>query len=223
MSGATCFGLGSPVGCLSLVNTTVNNAQAVADTLLSSLFPAPTPPPAPTPTPPSNLDGRWAGLTPSNGIRFDSAARCSVDGTLDMSQSGSALSGTVTVGRASTASGNGPCTEAFLYSLSAQQELSQSSIVAGSFTNGRVALTAYFRDSPPTSSAAGRARALVMTGTASGARLELSGNFYDTRAWTDVNRNGIPDCDFQNPAANGECAGQGSAPTLRMTLTALRQ
>jgi hypothetical protein len=38
----------------------------------------------------------------------------------------------------------------------------------------------------------------------------------DTRAWTDSNHNFVPDCNFANPAANGEC-GPGSAAFLKTT------
>jgi len=39
-------------------------------------------------------------------------------------------------------------------------------------------------------------------------------NSQDTREWTDTNHDYIPECNFQNPAANGEC-GPGSAAFLK--------
>ena len=157
------------------------------------------------------LTGWWAGVAPDSGLTYDDGT-CSQEVTFVLQQQGDVITGDLVA--ASTTSG--ACQP--LRSVEQNGNLFSASEIGGSLSAGvlaiRIVRVRTFNGVP------NQVLAVVATGTSDSERLTIAGNLVGARAWIDLNRDFIPDCDLGLQAANGEC-GPAPAPTP-ISLSAVR-
>jgi hypothetical protein len=149
---------------------------------------------------PVSATGTWVGTSP-DGLVFTGSNSCSADVTLNLTQTGTSITGS-----ASIQNRRGACVAQNVESRDLATNALRQSPLTGMISGASLSLTlvspAFLNGVPVTVSA------LFVSGTISGTRLSMTGNYLPSRSWRDLNGNLQVDCDLQNIAANGECDQQ---------------
>jgi hypothetical protein len=163
---------------------------------------------------PTSLTGRWVGLAPDGLLFAPDSGLCELDVILTISQEGNFLTGTSRTPVRNAATG---CVRQDFSSVNQGTGQILPSRLTGSVEGGTVSFNIVspgFRNGIPMS-----VSAVVASGTFTAGRVVMNGQLFPSRTWGDVNNNSIPECDFLNSLANGECGAASSAPK-NITLTA---
>ncbi len=176
----------------------------------SSPSPAAPSPTTTTPTASPTLTAAW----PASAQGGSFTTPCAV--SMSLTQSGTAVSGTVT----STQPG---CASLWL-SVEQSTGATFPTPVTGTVDGGTVSLRVVPRrtnNGVPNQVA----RTFILSGTFTATSLTLSGQLLNVfRSWTDANGNSVPDCDLSSGVPNGECgaAANVALATEAFTVTASR-
>ena len=163
----------------------------------------------------SDLTGQWAGLAPDGLVFPSGSGKCNADVLLDLTESGSSLSGSF---RAIAQITTGGCVTQNLSTrelATGQTFPSQLTGTTGVGTLSFNIIIANFINGVPVSFSA-----VVASGANNADRLTTTGTLTPRRTWFDTNHNNVPDCNLLMPTANGECGAWQNTVATSISLVA---
>jgi hypothetical protein len=101
-----------------------------------------------------------------------------------------------------------------ILSLEQTTQLLSPSLILGTLKQSVISLTIV--QARTNNGVPNRVTVISVSGKQKNDQLHISGTLLGPRTWFDVNRDGIPNCDFAVREANGECGRDTSEPRLVM-------
>jgi hypothetical protein len=162
--------------------------------------------------PPAADSTRWVGVSPGGGLVYNDG-NCRQDVEFELTRTGDVVNGWIRSARVL----DGDC-QSILSQEQGSTELAPSPIV-GAFKEQTVSVAIFqmrTRNGVPN-----RVTAFLVTGSIAENDLSATGRVLGPRTWVDSNRNGVPECDLEVDAKNGEC-GRSDGPAHSVSLRARR-
>ncbi len=155
---------------------------------------------------------KWTAVAPRAGLVYDDGT-CGQDVEFELALTGDALNGWIRSARVV----NGNCPS--ILSLEQRTQQLAPSRILGTLKRSAISLTIV--QARTNNGVPNRITVLVVSGTLKGDQLTMTGRQLGPRTWIDLNRDGIPNCDFPVRDINGEC-GRDIAEPRPVTFRAKR-